>query len=446
LLTNPIPQANAALAQIKSLITRPAARAAGAVAGTLYLGKLLALLSFMLCANRIGAYQLGVFVQAQSVSVILSLLCGLGYQASCIRFITEFGSAGDGGGLKRFLAVSLGQVGASVVAVGAIVLSLPVVHPLAPQTSSLIQWAVALLPAFTVSILRRASSRALGMGYPAIVPDQIIAPILFAFFLVLWRVTSFNGASAAYFSASLISEGIGLAMMWPRLLNALQLSSGVGPAYGAFATLRISLSMLLADVARQSIDRIDVVIVGLAAGNTAAGIYAAAARLALVVSLPVQVVNFFVAPELSRAFVQGNLARLRRLVFVSSLGSVTPALFAALALVLFGLPILTLFGHSYRASLPALYLLLGGHVINAAAGTAGWTLLLTGYEKIQSAVVATTALAAAAIMFLLSARYGAAGGAAAYSICLASGASASLVLAMIFPLQYKIPRLADADG
>ena len=70
-----------------------------------------------------------------------------------------------------------------------------------------------------------------------------------------------------------------------------------------------------------------------------------------------------------------------------------PALVMAIAIVLFSRPILHLFGAEFIAAQGALVALMLGQLVNVGAGSVGYLMLMTTYQKQAAGVMAVSALA-----------------------------------------------------
>jgi O-antigen/teichoic acid export membrane protein len=117
-------------------------------------------------------------------------------------------------------------------------------------------------------------------------------------------------------------------------------------------------------------------------GPEAAGMFFAAQRTALLISVALSGLNQVVAPKLSHAIHSGRTDVVRSLMKVTSLVGVAGALFSIFVFVLLGQHLLGIFDPAYasKEALIILFLLSIGQLFNAAAGPCGWLLQMGGRQ------------------------------------------------------------------
>jgi O-antigen/teichoic acid export membrane protein len=105
-------------------------------------------------------------------------------------------------------------------------------------------------------------------------------------------------------------------------------------------------------------------------------------------------------------------------------------LFYLLAMVLFGKPILGLYGEAFVAGYPALLLIAAGSAIGVAFSMAPFYLQFVGQNKLVLGITTAAGLLNIGLLFPLADRWGATGAAAAYAISLGAMSIAFRVLAL----------------
>lgn len=136
---------------------------------------------------------------------------------------------------------------------------------------------------------------------------------------------------------------------------------------------------------------IDTIMVGYFMTNSDVGIYNIALKVASLTSIVLTAVNIIAAPQFAESQddeddLQKNIQRASRLIFMFSF---------PVMLVIFLLPdfILGLFGAEFTSGKSALFILLGGHLINTMAGSVGNVMKMTGKEvALQNITFITTGL------------------------------------------------------
>jgi O-antigen/teichoic acid export membrane protein len=126
----------------------------------------------------------------------------------------------------------------------------------------------------------------------------------------------------------------------------------------------------------------DTLLLGLLAEPADVGVFRAAAQCSLLVSFALLAVNPAVAAHVARLHARGEQAELQRILTRTARTVLIVALPVFAALTLFGGSILTLlFGAAYAQGETALAILAVGQLANAATGSVGLTLNMTGNER-----------------------------------------------------------------
>ncbi len=126
----------------------------------------------------------------------------------------------------------------------------------------------------------------------------------------------------------------------------------------------------------------DLWIAGALCAKEDVALYAAARRLAVMVAMPLQMINLTVMSSIPELYVQGRTADLQRLLRRSALIGAAPSL--AVLLVILWKPATVLgiiFGEYYRNGAELLVLLSFGQLALVMAGSCALTLSLTGHQR-----------------------------------------------------------------
>lgn len=160
----------------------------------------------------------------------------------------------------------------------------------------------------------------------------------------------------------------------------------------------------------------DVMLVGYFAGPAAAGDYFVAARIANIFLMVQTGLNTYSFSHSANLYFSGQIERLQDIL--RSTVSVSVAIAApCLAIILvFGQPILTIFGERYGADYPILVVLATGAFLMALSGSSSVILLTTGQEQLYSRVVLVATLVRMALTALLGMYFGAFGAACGWAV------------------------------
>jgi O-antigen/teichoic acid export membrane protein len=144
------------------------------------------------------------------------------------------------------------------------------------------------------------------------------------------------------------------------------------------STLPLALVKEMQVVNRQA----SIVLLGFFVADAQIGVYRVAAQVSLFASFGLQAVNVVVSPRFARLHAQGDLERLQRLATTSARAVLAFNAVVTLALAVMGRPFLSIvFGPEYEAAYWPMLILLGGQLVNSAAGSVGSLLNMTGHER-----------------------------------------------------------------
>ena len=164
---------------------------------------------------------------------------------------------------------------------------------------------------------------------------------------------------------------------------------------------RVALALLLFTALFQVLARTDVVMLGVLLDTRAAGIYAIAAQASQLVFLGLSAVNTIAAPMISALYWQHRHDELQRVVRLAAIGILLTAVPALLVLVVFGRPILRLFGALFDRGYAALVILCAGQLIHALSGSVGFLMSMTGHQKQAAGIVGMAVVLNVVLNFLL---------------------------------------------
>lgn len=147
------------------------------------------------------------------------------------------------------------------------------------------------------------------------------------------------------------------------------------------AIIRRSFPMSISFMCFLLMQSVDIILIGKFMDFSQVAFYSVAVKLTTIVALVLSSVNAVFAPKISELYALGHMAELKhqirrvtRMIFVITLPIV-------LILSLFTDQLLSLFGSGYTASSKALWILLGAQALNAACGSVGVFMNMTGDQN-----------------------------------------------------------------
>lgn len=244
----------------------------------------------------------------------------------------------------------------------------------------------------------------LGRIKSSLVPEAIVRPVLLLILIALLRLVAPDDwttvtvmllavvvavAAEAGVSAALFLRATGFRPGQPHSSTVDLPRAALGLSvlsFGAIASVHLINTNL------------DVVMLGLLADDTAAGLYRGATVLSELVAFGLGVVNFVILPRVAGFHAQGDRDGLQRLVTLSARVITGMAVIGFVVILLAGRLLLSgLFGAEFSGGQSALVILAFGQLVNAIFGPVALVLNMTGHERltllgVSVAVVLNTGL------------------------------------------------------
>jgi O-antigen/teichoic acid export membrane protein len=372
-----------------------------------------------LCLARwLGATAYGTYTYVISWSGILAVAAGLGFPTLVLRVLPDYSIREDWGRVKGVLVTSLvGTVliGGLIALLGsALFLFLGWQRRASfPDTvAGFVMVPLLALMALQLEIVR--SFRRLGLAYA---PSLLLRPslVILGAGCVLAVGHRLDSSIALVLTATATVFVIGLqAWRFRRALGPIALSARA--VYERRIWLKAALPLLLVSGFVVIIEQSDIVMVGAILGDRAAGLYGAAAKTASVVGLILISVNAIGAPMFSVLFAQNRHKDLQQLVSAIAAWAFWPSCLLSIVLATGAPLVLTIFGPAFASAAWQLRVLLVGQVVNAAAGSVGLLILLSGRQNVAARIYGWVALIHLVLLSVLTPVFGTIGAAAATTL------------------------------
>ena len=356
-----------------------------------------AFLAQLVLARVLGAYGYGVYAYVTAWVTVLVLLATLGFQTGLLRFASAYAAREEWPllrGVIRYAEVRVVAAGSAIgIATAGVVVALG--ERLAPELSRAFLVGCAIIPVLALLQVRSSIVRAFGRVLSALAPQTLVRHAVVLVVVGLGGVVfSLAIGPAAAMAVTLLGTVVGLAMVSFAIRGArpAAMASAVA-AYDAPEWRRAWLALLSMAGTRMVLARADLLILGWLADISAVGVYAAASRTAALVSFTLTATNTIFAPQIAALYAQGDRSSLQAMVTTTAWWTTLSALVIAVPLFALAEVVLSMFGASFTSGVLAFRILLIGQVVNAAAGSVGNLLTMTGHER-QAAVILGVAAAA----------------------------------------------------
>ncbi len=350
----------------------------------------------VLLARLLGASQYGVYAYVLVWVGFASLIAGLGFPAASIRFLPAYRIKQDWPRFHGFVRATSRLTFATAIAMTLCALgAAEVLHAFVglAHPSALVLGAL-LVPAFAGSMLYTEIARSSGRVGAAFVPSLIARPVLIGIGVAALSGLHGGLSTSAALVASLIACYLVLVVQYLLTRHLFEAHKTVD---NHVVELRewfgVGVTLLAAGAFTVTLLQVDIVIVGALRGSRDAGIYAAASKTASLVAFVILAVNAVAAPQFASLWALGRVDDLQRLVTKLAGVIFWPSLAISVGIAALSGWLLGLFGPEFHDARTALLILLVGQIVNAAAGSVGYLLTLTGHHREATRALGLSAVA-----------------------------------------------------
>ena len=411
-----------------------ARRLAGAAFLIRVVSAIIAFASQIVLARWLGGFQFGVYVYAWTWVLLLGGMVDLGLGSAAQRFIPEYSEHKQFALLRGFLRGSrlLACLIATTIAAAAAGLVAALSPHIATADVAPLFIACATLPVCGLLQVQSGIARSYGWVNLALSPAYVFRQVLllallaYAFVagLAMNAVTATLTAAAASWAVT-ISQSVVL----DRRLAA-KIESGPR-AYAARSWLSTAAPIFVVEAFYLLLTYSDVIVLQQFRPPDEVGIYYAAAKTMALVAF----IYFSVAQTLAHKFaeyhVAGDRRRLADFLAVAVRMTFWPSLGSIVVLLVFGKPLLRMFGHDFVSGYYLMFIIGVGLLARASVGPAERVLNMLGERQSCALIYAGAFAINLALCFLLIPRMGIAGAALAGAIALVCESVSLFVIAKI---------------
>jgi len=386
-------------------------------------GKVLSLLLGVVLARGLGVEGYGIYAYTFALMTLLMVPAELGISTLLLRETAACQARHDWPGLRGVIVrgVQLSTLSALIIAaVSALLLWQENGGVSAVQGSTLL-WMLLLLP---VSVVIKNMVAAL-QGLQQVVKSQVVVMLIRPLLAIVGVVLLFlllpdmrlpQYVMAIQFVVALAALVVMAAMLYRYLPD------GVHSAHSQYHTrqwLKSSIPLTIIGGAGIINSQTDILMLGYFRTHAEVGIYQVAVQGAALVAFGLTAANAVIAPQFSRLYAQGDQARLQHLVTISARVILLAAMPVTLLLVFAGGWIAgVVFGAEFSHSHLPMAILAVAQLVNAAMGSVGFLLNMTGHEKDVARTLLFTAGLNVVLNYILIPLFGMGGAATATAISL----------------------------
>jgi O-antigen/teichoic acid export membrane protein len=362
-------------------------------------------LSEVVFARLMGPREFGAYSYVFAWLSILAVAGGLGIPYALVRFIPEYEVFKDFGAQRRLARFARLLALASGCLLGVLgTAAILAIRPTGVDTVSILV-GMATVPLLALLTVQTELARGLRRVVLAYLPFFVVRPVATLVVALAFLAGASNLTARQGLSAGVLAIIVCLVVQRARVHKLLAahpseeaLASAPSGDAGLASTdrrlwLRVALPLLVINLLQQIAMRADVIIVGAFRGSQVAGVYAAAARVALLSTFALEALNTIVAPTLAKLYFAKDVDAMRRLVQTTARITFGTSLAATLLLELAGTRSLAVFGSGFTGGMTALQVLLIGQLVSASTGPVVYLMIATGEQNLAAlAQAASTAL------------------------------------------------------
>jgi O-antigen/teichoic acid export membrane protein len=375
-------------------------------------------------ARTLKVSEFGVYAYTLTWLNVLAIVGLMGLDQAALRFVAAHRAKDESSHLRGFLRFARRRVTASLLAANGVFLIVCLLLPQkfgeeAPKVfiagSALLM--VNVFAALTGSLLQAFGRMVASQFFQSLVRIGV----MFLFILLLPRWTSITITSFKSIVANVAGALAGLIAIWMLLQRELSkmATSSADVDVETAEWAGVSRSLFLIAGCQLLLSQADILIVGMFKNSAETGVYAAGSRIATLITFGITAVNSVLAPTIAALYAKDHKAELQKTLTFAARGVLAYTLPVVLVLVVWGKPILRLFGHEFGAAYPVLLILAIGQVVIAACGSVGYLMTMTGHQRQALQVIAASAITTVLLNLCLIPRFGLIGAAIATVIATA---------------------------
>jgi len=382
--------------------------------GLRILGIVMGYLFILLISRNLGAAAVGIFTLAFTVLQIASIFGRFGLDTALLRFVAESTANGiiskAAGSYTKATAFALFLALLISIAVYLLAETIAAAVFSNPELSGAFKIAaVGILP-MTLTYLNfetlRAMKKIREYAFFQNVSTYLLASVLLFFILnadsdPAVPISVF--VAAAYASWLLSQYGV------MKLFNFELTMQG----QGLFSMLKVSFPMMVASSLMLIMGWTDTIMIGMFMDETTVGVYSVALKVATVTSITLMAINSMAAPKFAEFYSKNDMKSLQHVVSQSSRLIFWTSLPILIISVVFPEQLLGIFGEEFKSASWALIILCIGQFVNAASGSVGYILQMTGKEKVFQYIILFSMMINIILNYLLIPDYGMEGAAVA---------------------------------
>lgn len=381
-------------------------------------------LFFFVMGKYYGAKGVGMYSIFMSTLTLLGLFSVAGMGMAILRYIGEFTSSGEPEKIKELyrhvleIVIPLSLVVSVLIYIfhNEIAIYAFKDNSLAPAFKLL----AFALPLFSLNSVNTEVIRGLKQLKFSEFLRNVLRPTVNGILLVVALL--FTSSIYLPVQVTIVTLLLALAISFHYLYKKFSLLPEITKASSKSFTkkelLQVSIPMMYVSFGSLLMGNISTLLLGMYSSVEEVGIYAVAYKIATATSFILVAVNTITAPKFSELFWAKKMDQLINVVSFSTKVIFLVSLPVLIVIVLIPGFLLTLFGADFSTGSTALLLLAFGQFVNAATGSVGILMSMTGRQTAVRNIVLWMTLLSVVLNFILIKKHGVEGAAIATTICI----------------------------
>ncbi len=372
-------------------------------------GRVLYLVMHALMGRYLGPEAYGQVNFALANIQLLALVADFGLSLAGVRFIAGYLENKDWGKLKDYVYFSSRVVtlsGLTLAVTGGVTLWL---LPLSENQAQILLLMVLLIAPVTFSWWRDCTSRGFHQPREALLPREVLYPIFAIASIWLFSIKNVLGVGLSLVGAMGLAELVGLWLLY-RTIPA-PFKTAVREHKQRKEWFRVSSPIMFSQFVRASIDRADLIAVGLFTDLYTLGLYAAATRVASLMTIMPRIIAPVMTPMIARSFSKQHHGEIHGLLISAMILTLLINIPFLVLILIFSEFALSILGVEFAQGAIFLRILACGYFVSMLFSQAAQTLLMTGREKTHLKITTISAVGNVTGLLIFIPQYGGIGAA-----------------------------------
>jgi O-antigen/teichoic acid export membrane protein len=369
----------------------------------------MAFLVSVFIARILGAEGNGIYSMALAVATVGSIVGRLGLDNAVLRFVAIHSSQKEWYRVigVHSLAFKVGLLGSGLVSLFLFLCAEWIAKFIFGngEITTVLRWMSLTIVPFAMLNLEAQTLKGMKRIIDAMLVQGVLVPFLML--LMLYPVASYTGTLGItwiYLFATITTFLVG----WARYRIIIMPLGAEEISDFSFKTLRDSCRHLypVALINGAIIPWGPLMILGVWVSPDETGIFAAATRISMLVSILLTTIVHVVAPMFAQLYSKGDLGTLARVYRFSSIAITLTAIPLFLPMFFYGDWVMTIFGPDFAVGGTTLAILAVGQIFNAAFGPVGVILNMSGNEATTARITLVSLVWLLLVAFLLIPKFG----------------------------------------